>query len=221
MQTTGQSNRTNFSFGPQGTNSFTPEKNMAGPGQSYRSPMEQFEISYGGQHPGTEVRKQLEQLDQGGFKCYRIFVAVMGVIEGILTLINLVGLFVPMSQDEVVGYMGGTLLMGWNTYQLYAEYRAISQKSFAYARKAVTLMKWYMGILAVLLAVGAGGFFFMEAPVAKDISTEMYVLSVVLTIVLAEGVFYFLFFYGALKVRDLLTEPEVVEENTYAPLPDY
>lgn len=164
----------------------------------------QFEDLYNLRNLKPEMRKQLEVLDHGYYLCYKYFVGIMAIIEGVGCIVNLIGLYVPMSQEELAIYTGSTVLLGWNSYQLVLEYRAIDQKNYELSCRAVKLMKWFMIVLGLLFAAGSGKFAFMQSPQLENISTEMYMIMVIVSICLAEGIFYLIYLYGALKVKELL-----------------
>ncbi len=178
-----------------------------------------YGVTYSYHNPGREIRKILEQLDRGYLLIFKYFVAILALIEIIGSIINIVDFFTSMLPEELFRYIGGTILLVWNAYQLCLEYKAIDSKEYNSAKRAVTLMKWYMVALGILFFLGAGAFILMDtsewAPQISEMSVEKYLLAICVTIAVVEGAFYLLCLHGALRVQRLLGQLEDMTGGNY------
>jgi len=225
-QTFGQTpSRGQFTFGPQDKSNLITQNFEFQQSTEHGTPkshenkgvLNQFDVIYTLRNPGQEVRIMVEKLDQGCYLFFKYFIVVMSILNVCGALANLINLFHLVSFLQLVPILGGTFFASWNAYQLLLLYKGMSLKDYNYAQSAVILMKWYMILSTIILTLS---FIFVEPslwiPQIQEINGIKYILAVVLITIVIEIVFFGLFLFGAIKVRNLLKEiNDILEGSNY------
>jgi len=210
------STRSNFTFAPgvpSNQASFYPgqslhydQENPASP--RFNSQVRPFDIGDPLQNRAFRMRELLEKLNGGMYVCFKYFVVIVAVLECLEGSFSFVGWFESSGVGEFFLRFFETLIIALKVYALYLEYRAIDSKDYEISQKAVLIMQWYMVVMALWIGVSAS-----EKTVILDLQGVQiesilgtYALIVLLSIGISELVFYVLYLFGALKVRNLLCE---------------
>ena len=173
-----------------------------------------FDVSY--QNNNVTAQELVKRLDSGWYLCYKYFVVIVGIIE-IFTACNYFGmLFFPFRGNETIIFMHVFTAI-WDIHQLYTIYQAMHLKSFDLAEQAVHLMQ----ICMVILALGTILQFAQAAETMRDhngnrLSVRDYIFGLIIEVGLVEGVFYLFYYFGANKVRGILSQIYSLEsKNTH------
>ena len=163
-----------------------------------------FEVSY--QNNNVTAQELVNRLDNRWYLCYKYVVVIMGIIEIFAVFRYFAILFFPFRGNETVIFMY-VLAAVWDIYQLYTIYQAMHLKNFDLAEQAVNLMRMYM----VIIALGAIIQFAYAAETMHDyngdsLSVQDYILGLAIGVAFVEGAFYLFCYYGATKVREVLSQ---------------
>jgi len=208
------STRSNFTFAPGSHQpSFYPGQSLHYDAENPASPRfnnqaQPFNIAYTMQNPGARVRDLLEKLNGGGYVCYKYFVVIIAVLQCFEGLVSLFGWAEASGAREFFLLFFQTITILWKGYALGLEWKAIDSKDYDYARRAVLMMQWYMVMVALLVGASASekNVVIDMQGVQLDSLLGSYTLLVIAVIAVEQLVFYLLYLFGALKVRNTLDE---------------
>ena len=130
----------------------------------------------------------------------------MAIVGIVLTVFGIIALLDTSISTGLLQAAFDIFFEVWSAYQLYTIYQAINKKDYWLAKKAVSLMQWYMVVLA--LSIGANVRQTSGAVLIKNgqVSAGEYVFVVMLSIGISEGLFYLFYLFGAIKVRNILDQ---------------
>ncbi len=210
------STRSNFTFAPgvpSNQASFYPGQSLHYDQENPTSPrfnsnVRPFDMGDPLQNRAFRMRELLEKLNGGMYLCFKYFVVIIAVIECLEGLFSFVGWFESTGVGEFFLRLCETLIIALKVYALYLEYRALDSKDYEISQKAVLMMQWYMVVLALWIGVSASekNVILNLQGVQIESILGTYALVVIFSIGVYELIFYVLYLFGALKVRNILKE---------------
>jgi len=223
------STQSNFTFGPSKSSHLATtnplqhlnQENPSSPRFLNHNNIRSFDILHSIQDPSREARSLLDKLDHAPYSCFKYFILIICLIECLEIFIMLV--------DWLSGINGlqrffSLFLQSWKAYSLALEYRSIELKSLKHAERAVLMMQIYMILFALEIGGNWSDGYSQEFLNSTHIPMTEIFFIVMLTIIFLEAIFYILYLFGAIKVKNILSKVSLLQgenDESNVPLVDY
>jgi len=171
---------------------------------SYPAPMGNFEIY-------NPAPSQLQKLDSCPYVCYKYWLAICIVLNG-LSIFNTLATLLLLPSQLLIFYLCSCILRGWDIYQLIQVYVGIQDRILEKVNKGIFLMKIYLVGLAVFYLVFTFSLYELLMEIAKkndirelqDLPLSVFGVGVAIIFLMSGSLWFLIILFPAMKVRDIL-----------------